>query len=203
MRRARLQRPGELWGRRSVAVGVVLIAAALIGGLVLIFAGGDGGDHSAVNTAKQASNLQDKFLKHTVVVAAKGISVRRPANWKDSKHGGVIALQSHDRCLAMTLSAPQGKGQAKSLRTNSLAVLKRSFGNAKVLSAPDSPVGGIPTTTDALSLKDQKGNPIRVLLSVGTGKKYAYLTEIVVRDPRCQGDLQLGQVVLSSIQYTK
>lgn len=183
-------------------MGVVLIAAAVIGGLVLIFAGGDGGNDSAANTAKQAANLQNRFLKHTVVVADKGISVRRPANWKDSKQGGVIALQSHDRCLAMTLSAPQGEEQAKSLRTNSLAVLKRSFGNARVLPAPDSPVGGIPTTTDALSFTE-KGHPIRVLLSVGTGKKYAYLTEIVVRDPRCQGDLQLGQVVLSSIQYTK
>jgi hypothetical protein len=184
-------------------VGVVLIAAALIGGLVLIFAGGGGGDDSASNTTKQVSQLQDKFLKNTVVVADKGISVRRPANWKDSKHGGVIALQSHDRCLAMTLSAPQGKARAKSLRTDSIAVLKRSFRNARVLPAPDSPVGGIRTTTDALSLTDQKGNPIRALLSVGTGQKYAYLTEIVVRDPRCQGDLQLGQVVLSSIQYTK
>jgi hypothetical protein len=38
---------------------------------------------------------------------------------------------------------------------------------------------------------------------VGTGNKYAYLTEIVVRDPRCQGDLQLGNLVLSSVQYTK
>jgi hypothetical protein len=182
----------------------VLIAAALIGGLVLLVTGdGGGGDSHSNNTAKQASDLQDKFLKRTVVDADKGISVRRPANWKDSKRGGVVALQSHDRCLAMTLSAPQNADQAKGLRSDSIAVLKRSFGNARLLPAPDSPVGGIPTTSDALSFTDQKGNPIRVLLSVGTGDKYSYLTEIVVRDPRCQGDLQLGQVVLSSIQYTK
>jgi hypothetical protein len=181
----------------------VLVAAALIGGLVLLVTGGGGGDSASDDTAKQASNLQDRFLKHTVVEADKGISVRRPANWKDSKRGGVVTLQSRDRCLAMTLSAPQNAGQAKGLRTDSIAVLKRSFGNARVLPAPDSPVGGIPTTSGALSFTDQKGNPIRVLLSVGTGRKYAYLTEIVIRDPRCQGDLQLGQVVLSSIQYTK
>jgi hypothetical protein len=53
-------------------------------------------------------------------------------------------------------------------REDSIALLKRSFGNARVLPAPDSPVGGIPTTSDALSFTDQKGNPIRVLLSVGT-----------------------------------
>ncbi len=171
--------------------------------MLLVAGGGGGGDDSSSDASHQTARLQDKFLKHTVVVADKGISVRRPANWKDTKRGGVIALQSHDRCLAMTLSAPRNAGQAKGLRRDSIALLKRSFGNAKVLSAPDSPVGGIPTTSDALSFTDQKGNPVRVLLSVGTGKKHAYVTEVVVRDPRCQGDLQLGQVVLSSIQYTK
>jgi hypothetical protein len=72
-----------------------------------------------------------------------------------------------------------------------------------VQSARGSNVGGIPTTSDTLSFTDQKGNPNRVLLSVGTGSKFAYLTEIVVRDPSCQGDLSLGQLVLFSIQYTK
>ena len=190
-----------MWGRRSVAVGVILVAAALIGGLVLLIAGGD--DDSSSKASHQTAQLQDKFLQHTVVVPDKGISVRRPANWKDSKEGGAIALQSKDHCLAMTLAAPQGADQAKGLRDDSLALLKRSFKNAKVRPAPDSPVGGIPTTSDALSVTDEKGRQIQVLLSVGTGDKFAYLTEIVVRDTRCQGDLQLAQVVLSSIQYTK
>ena len=132
----------------------------------------------------------------------KGISVRRPANWKVSKDNGAVALQSHDNCLAMTLSAPQPAGQAKRLRSDSIALLKRSFSGAKTHPAPDSPVGGIPTSSDAISFT-QRGHPVKVLLTVGTGDKYAYLTEIVVRDPRCQGDLQLAQVVLSSVQYTK
>ncbi len=180
---------------------MVLIGVAVVGGLVLLFAGGDG--HSDSATTPQASQLQDRFLQHTVVQRDKGISVRRPRNWSDSKRGGVISLRSHDRCLAMTFSAPQGANKAKGLRKDSISLLKRSFEKAKVHPAPDSPIGGIPTTSDALSFTDQKGNPIKVLLSVGTGDKYAYLTEIVVRDPSCQGDLQLAQVVLSSVQYTK
>jgi hypothetical protein len=168
---------------------------------VLLLTGG--GDDSGSEAAPRASHLQDRFLKHTVVQADKGISVRRPGNWSDDKKGGVITLRSKDRCLAMTFSAPQAASSSKSLRSDSISILKRSFGNAKLHSAPDSPVGGIPTTSDAISFTDQKGNPIRVLLSVGTGDKYAYLTEIAVRDPSCQGDLQLAQLVLSSIQYTK
>jgi len=169
---------------------------------VLIFAGGGGGD-SGADPSGQTSPLQNRFLKETVAEADRGISVRRPANWRDTEHGGVIALQSHDHCLAMSLSAPRGADRAKELRSDSIALLKRSLGNARVLRAWDTPVGGIPTTSDALAVSDQAGNPIRVLLSVGTGHKYAYLTEIVVRDSRCQGDLQLGQVVLGSIRYSK
>jgi hypothetical protein len=183
-----------------VAIGVVLVALAVIGGLVLLFTGGD--DNSPPTTSQPVSQLQDRFLKHTVVQPDKGISVRRPANWKVSKDNGVVALQSHDNCLAMTLSAPKPAGQAKGLRDDSIALLKRSFGGAKTHPAPDSPVGGIPTSSDAISFT-QRGHSVKVLLSVGTGDKYAYLTEVVVRDPRCQGDLQLAQVVLSSVQYTK
>jgi hypothetical protein len=179
----------------------VLVALALIGGLVLIFTGDD--DSGSTSSTPQAAELQDTFLKHTVVEQDKGITVRRPANWSDDKNHGVITLQSHDRCLAMTLAAPEDADKANGLREDSLALLKRSFGNAKVGPAPDSPVGGIPTTSDALSFTDEKGRQIKVLLSVGKGDKYAYLTEIVVRDSRCQGDLQLAQVVLSSIQYSK
>jgi hypothetical protein len=184
-----------------VAIGAVLIAAAVIGGLVLLI-GGDGGGTSS-KPSRQVSQLQDKFLKHTVVEPDKGISVRKPGNWSAHKRDGAVSLQSHDRCLAMTLSAPQDADKAKGLRSDSISLLKQSYGNAKLGAAPDSPIGGIPTTSDALRFTDQKGNPIQVLLSVGTGRKNAYLTEIVVRDPRCQGDLQLAQVVLSSIQYTK
>ncbi len=180
----------------------MLVVAAVIGGLVLLVAGG-GDEASTSGASPQASQLQDRFLRQTVVVPDRGISLRRPGNWKDSKNGGAIALQSRDRCLAMTLSAPQGAGRAKGLRDDSIALFKRSFANARVRPAPDSPVGGIPTTSDALSVTDQKGNPIQILLSVGTGERFAYLTEIVVRDPRCQGDLQLAQIVLGSIQYTK
>jgi hypothetical protein len=161
-------------------------------------------DDSGTKASQPATpQLQEKFLKHTVVQADRGISVRHPANWSDSKSNGVVTLQSHDRCLAMTLSAPVPAGQAKGLRSDSIALLKRSYRRVRVGAAPDSEVGGIPTNSDTVSFSDQKGNPIRVLLSVGTGKKYAYLTEIVVRDPSCRGDLQLGQVVLSSIAYTK
>jgi hypothetical protein len=175
----------------------------LIGGVILLITGGDDTSDSGTTTAVQTAQLQDKLLKQTVAEADKGISVSRPANWTHAKSHGVITLKSRDRCLAMTLAAPKPAGQAKQLRSDSAALFKRSYKDAEVQPASGGQVGGIPTQSDTISFNDQKGNPIRVLLSVGTGQKYAYLTEIVVDSPRCQGDLQLAQVVLGSIHYTK
>ncbi|MDX6605717.1 MAG: hypothetical protein QOD14_257 [Solirubrobacterales bacterium] len=184
-----------------MAIGALLIGAALIGAIVLLIVGG-GGD-SGSKTSPQVSELQDRFLKHTIVNPDKGISVRRPANWTDSRRNGAISLQSHDGCLAMTLSAPLPTGQSASLRSDSLHLLRRSYKNATVGSAPSSQVGGIPTVSNTVSFTDPRGNPIKILVSVGTGSKNTYLTEIVVRNPSCQADLSLAQLMLSSLQYTK
>lgn len=179
---------------------MILVALALIGGIVLLIAGG--GDTSS-GTRPRAADLRARYLKRTVAVPAKGISVRRPDDWTDTRRAGIVTLRSGDHCLAMTLSAPVPADRAKGLRSDSLALLSRTYRGARVGAAPDAQVGGIPTSSNAISFTDSKGTPIRVLLSVGTGETYAYLTEIVVRDPSCQADLALGQLVLSSIQYTE
>jgi hypothetical protein len=182
----------------------VLVALALIGGLILLIAGGDGDDDgSGAQPAPSLSELQIRFLDHTVVDADKGISVRRPASWKVTKAHGVTNIQSKDRCLVMQLSAPVPAGRAKALRHDGIAVLRGQFKNAKVQPAPQSNIGGVPTRTDTVTFTDRKGNDVRVLLGVGTGKKNAYLTEVVVRDPSCQGDLQLAQLMLGTAEFTK
>ena len=129
--------------------------------------------------------------------------MRRPASWKVNKKGGVTNIQSKDRCLAMQLSAPVPAGRANALRKDGIAVLRSQFKNAKVQPASSSRIGGVPTTSNAITFTDPKGNHVRVLLSVGKGQKNAYLTEVVVRDPSCQGDLQLAQLMLGTAQFTK
>jgi hypothetical protein len=194
-----------MWGRRSVAIGAALIALALIGGLVLLIAGGDddNGSGSSPQTAPSLTELQNRFLDRTAVNSDKGISIRRPANWKVSKEHGVTNIQSKDRCLVMQLSAPVSAGRADELRRDGVSVLRSEYKGAKVQPGPHSPIGGVPTTSNTISVKDPKGNDVRVLLSVGKGKRNAYLTQVVVRDPSCQGDLQLAQLMLSSAQFTK
>ena len=190
-----------MWGRRSVGIGVALIALAIIGGIVLLIAGGGSSNNS--KTSPQLQAAQDQILKTTVVDVQKGISVRRPKTWRDTKRNHVISLQSQDRCVTMTLAAPVDSSKANGLHDDSIAVLKRSFGNAKIQPTPSGhQIGGIPTRSNTLSFT-QRGHQIRVLVGVGKGNKYAYLTEVVVGNPACQTDLQVGNLVLSSIQYTK
>ncbi|HEY7267447.1 MAG TPA: hypothetical protein VH501_07105 [Solirubrobacterales bacterium] len=194
-----------MWGRRSVAIGAALVALALIGGLVLLIAGGDddNGSDSTAPTAPSLTDLQNRFLDRTAVNSEKGISIRRPASWKVTKEHGVTNIQSKDRCLVMQLSAPVPAGRAAELRRDGVGVLRSQYRSAKVKPGPHSPVGGVPTTSNTIAVKDPKGNDVRVLLSVGKGKRNAYLTQVVVRDPSCQGDLQLAQLMLGSAQFTK
>jgi len=206
-RRARLQRPRELWGRRSVAIGGVLVGVALIGGIILLISGGGGSDNggsgSAVRSQQATKALQDKFLRHTIVLADDGISVRRPISWKDSKNNGVITLHSADRCVAINLSAPPDAKGANALRTDALAALKHGYKNVNVAGAGHSQVGGIPTTSNSVTLTDSKGDRRRVILSIGKGTKNTYLTEVVLGNPSCAADLAMAQIALTSVQYTK
>jgi hypothetical protein len=168
---------------------------------VLLVAGGDGSSTDEPSQA-QVKSLQNQVLKHTVVNHAAGISVRRPADWKDTRADNLITLRSHDSCVGMTLAAPPGESNPEALLSSSLSLLKRSYRNLKTQRVPSGQVGGIPTTTYTV-FGQQGGTPVRILLSVGKGQKHAYLTEVVLRDPSCQGALQRAQVILSSVQYTK
>jgi hypothetical protein len=193
-----------MWGRRSVAAGALLVALALIGGLILLIAGDDDNDSQPVTTrTADVTQLQNRFLDRTAVDADKGISIRRPASWKVSKEHGVTNIQSKDRCLVMQLSAPVPAGKAAGLRKDGITVLRDQYRSARVQPGSRSAVGGVPTRSDTITVKDPKGNNVRVLLSVGTGRSNAYLTQVVVRDPSCQGDLQLAQLMLGTAQFTK
>jgi hypothetical protein len=188
-----------------LVLGCVLVAAAAVGGIVLLIAGSGGGSSSDVSASRPSpgtAELQRRFLGRVVVDADRGIAVRRPEGWSIIKRAGAVTLSSHNHCLAMTLSSPAPADGAKRLRSDSLALFRHTYADAKVQPAPSSPVGGIPTASNTVRF-NERGRPVEAVLSVGTGKRNSYLTEIVVRSPSCQNDLRLAQLSLSSIRYTK
>jgi hypothetical protein len=201
-RRARLARPRELWGRRTVAIGTVLVAAAVIGGIVLLLVGSGDDNGSSGPSRDQVKNLQNELLDKTVVNPTAGISVRRPSSWSDSKRGNAIVLSSEDRCVSMTLAAPTAANQWRKLAQGAIDSLKTQE-NVTFSKAGNSSLGGIPTTSFRASLTTAKGAGVRTVISVGKGKKYAYLTETALGNPKCRQDLAAAQVILTSVEYTK
>jgi hypothetical protein len=151
-----------------------------------------------------AQDLQNNLLTHTVVNSDKGISVRRPADWTDTKRSGVITIQSPDHCLAIQLAAPADANQAGSLHDDSIKLLRESSKKVVVHPAKAQNIGGIPTQADGIDVTDSKGRHASVLLFVGKGKKYAYITKLAFGTAsQCQPDLVAGRVILNSVQYTK
>src|SRR5262249_40787583 len=186
---------------RCVAVGIVLVGLALIGGIVVLIVGG-GDDNNQSAASPQVANLQDQLLQRTVVNPDAGISIRRPGNWIDTKRNGTISIRSHDRCLVVSLSAPTSKDDADTVRRQGVSYYKDNYKNVKVQGAPDSKLGGIPTTTNTVTF-GVNGHRVAALVSVGKGNRNAYVTQVVVRNPSCQGDLQLAQLMLGTAQFTK
>jgi hypothetical protein len=183
-----------------MALGVVFVAAALIGGIVLLVGGGDDDSDSG---GEQVRGLQESVLDRTVVIAEEGISVRRPGNWRQKKEQGVITLLSPNRCVSVNLAAPFDANQTAQLRRDSLAALRQLHEKVRVGPGGPGNVGGIPTTSNTITVTDEKGNQRRVLLGIGRGKKHAYVTQVVLGNPRCQQELAVAQVILSSVEYTK
>jgi hypothetical protein len=179
------------------------VVAAIIGGIVLLVSG-DEDEDSTTAASPDLPELQEQFLTKTVTVPDKGISVRRPEEWGDNKRGGAITLHSPGRCVALTLAATDSADNNKKVHDEAVEVFKKTseFKNVKVKPEADREVGGLPTKNDTVTLTN-KGSQLTLLLSVGKGEKYTYITETVVSNPSCQQDLQEARLIVSSIEYTK
>jgi hypothetical protein len=138
-----------------------------------------------------------------VVDPQAGISVRRPSSWSDSKDTNLINLRSKNRCVGMTLAAPTRANQTDQLLEATIDSLRQSGRDVKYARVGRGEVGGIPTTSFRAELKNEEGDRIRALLSIGKGKRFAYLTEIVLGNRKCRQDLAAAQLILTSIEYTK
>jgi hypothetical protein len=129
--------------------------------------------------------------------------VRRPSSWSDTKRGNVVTLRSKNNCVAMTLAAPTRANQTKNLIQATIDALRQTQKNVSFKSVGHGEVGGIPTASYRAELKNQKGDQVRALFSIGRGKQFAYLTQTVLGNSSCTEELATAQVIQTSIEYTK
>ena len=165
---------------------------------------GEGGSSVSDEAAdERREQLAEERLTEEVRDAARGILARYPAEWKQEKRSGLIMLESGDRCVSITLAAPKPAGGADALLDDTVAAVKRNFPGAQVERGAGQRVGGLAGSAAVLEVKNPDGDPVRVLITVGRGERFAYLTQVVLRDPACGDALVDSQLVVNSISYSK
>jgi hypothetical protein len=198
-----MSRPRELWGRRTVVVGAALVGAAILGGILLLILGSSDDKDKKGASPEDIAKLQNELLDKTVVDPHAGISVRRPSSWSDTKGDNIITLRSKNRCVAMTLAAPTRASQSNKLTQATIDAIRQTQKNVSFKRAGHGEIGGIPTVSYRVGLKNQEGDEVRALFSIGRGKKFAYLTQTVLGNSSCTAELATAQVIQTSIEYTK
>jgi hypothetical protein len=184
-------------------------AAVLVGGTLALlgaFGGEDGTGGETQNEVDEQAQAQIEEtrakLTETLRDKRQGISAQFPKTWRSTKPRGERLLESRDRCMAIKLSAPATAAQAGRLRRDTIAALRKGIKDIQVAPGEQSKqIGGIPTRQDVITV-GHRGRQVRILVAVGTGRKLAYLTEFVLRDPSCGRTLLEAQLILGSIRYS-
>ena len=132
-----------------------------------------------------------------------GISAGYPKDWKQAQRQGLITLESGDRCVSVSLAAPESSDRAEPLLDDTIAAVSREFPGAQVERRADQRVGGLSGPGAVLDVQGAEGTPVRVLITVGVGEEFAYLTQVVLRNPSCDDALLDSQLVVNSIRYSK
>ena len=182
-----------------MALGAVLVLAALIGGFVLLVGDDDDDDGSAASIAER-SGLTERVTKRDA-----GVSVFYPQDWRRTEREGIINLQSPNRCAAVALSAPAPADLSNRLLRDSAEGIRRSVPGAIVGTGRQSaPIGGGPTQI-AVAIVRAKGEPgVVIRLAVSRGRELAHLVQQVVRDPeRCAEGAAQARAIIDSIEYTR
>jgi hypothetical protein len=183
-----------------MALGAVLVLAALIGGFVLLV-GDDDDDDGSARSAAERSGLTERVTKRDA-----GLSVFYPEDWRRTERSGIINLQSPNRCAAVALSAPVPADLSDELVRDSAAGIRRSFRGRAVVGTgrQRAPIGGAPTQL-AVAVIRVPGEPgVVIRLAVSRGRELAHMVQQVIRDPeRCTEGAEQARAIIDSIQYTR
>lgn len=198
-RTARLRRPEEIWGRKFAAVGAVLVAAALIGGAVLLATGDDDGDGSSADSVGASSDGLGETLRRP----REGMSVSYPEDWRHIRRPAGDLLASADRCTVISLSAPVAADRAEGLLRESLRVLERSFAKGEARATEPSRLGGVPTREALVAVRNRRGDPVVIRVAVSRGPKLAHITQVVLRAPPCEENADDTAAILSSVEFSR
>lgn len=199
-------RPGQLWGLRLAGLGLVLVVAAVIGGIVLF---ADDEDSEPVEplsggaTAEELQELSDRILTESYDDKAAGLSFSYPENWKLAGERGIINLKSADDCAVMTFTVAGTASQSRGVMVDLLRRLGRSYPGSAARHDTSAPqVGGRPTQRAIVAVRSKEGATAPVAINVSRGVKLTHVVETVIREANCESAI-IARAILESIAYVR
>jgi hypothetical protein len=158
------------------------------------------GDEERSRAAPQAD--AERALTESLERPRDGYEAAYPAEWVVAERKGIVNLESPDRCIAISLSAPVPTAQAGRLERDLTASLRRTYGKLKVVRRSER-IGGKPTRTSFVAVRSKTGDPVVVRQSVTPGAELAHLTQVIQRAPPCEAYSEQAGLILGSIEFTK
>jgi hypothetical protein len=183
--------PGQLWGLRAIALGAILVIAAIIGGLVSLGGGDDedGGDHT-------------QELQTSLVDPETGIGVHWPRGWAKLEKADKFAFQSPDKAVLVAISAPAPASQAAQVRRDVIAATAQQYRNPTIGRGSDRKFGGLESAGALISGRGPRG-PSTTLVAVAPGATKAYLLEVYSASGASAEALAGAQLILNSLELIK
>jgi hypothetical protein len=182
-----------------VLVGLVLIALAVLGGVILLT--DDGGGSNRTGAQPAAIELPTE-LGESLDNASSGISVSWPSEWTKREKGGVFAFQSPDKTVVLAISAPAGAADADQLRRDAIASAASGYKKPAVRPGKGRTIGGLRAEGAIISGQGPSGES-RSLIAVAPGRQKAYLLEVLTADGAPSERLVEAQLILNSLRLSR
>lgn len=184
----------------------MVLGAAAIGAGVLALAGDDEDGDDPASTAELAQQQADEvegLLSGKTSNGDAGIVVRYPADWKGSKSGEVVNVESPDRCIVIRVSAPVQAGLASRLAGDIGDSVAAQFGKAREEKLERSEIDNLPTEGALLAVESKRGTPVVLRQTVSKGKRFAYLTQTLYRAPPCAESSPTADLIVQNLELSK
>ncbi len=168
------------------------IAIALLAGL--------GGEDESDNVQTPALPALDVNERE----AADGIVISAPASWERVENDeGVIRLRSPDGEAQVLVSAPVDTGQADAALRAELEAVAGEYEVIEVGRPTRQTVGGLNGRQVVLTVADENGRKLRLLMITADGEEHTYVVEVVTAANVEEKRLVEGQAIVNELELNE